>query len=102
MGPALRSEDSASRLNGPRRGRPSDLPAGALGLVPELLQLGGDPVAVVALDFDPPVLDRPAGAALLLEEGGQLAQTLLAERQLPHDRHALPAAAGRLAADLHR
>ena len=71
-----------------------------LDLVAQLLQLGDDAFPLVALNLDPPVLDRPSGAAPLLEHGGEFPHAVVIERKVEHGRHALATPARRLPADL--
>ena len=68
------------------------LPTSHLDLVPQLTQNIGDLFALFALNFDHPILDRPAAAAGLLEFFRQRGQIPFRKHQPFDQRHALPAA----------
>ena len=51
-----------------------------LDLVAQPLQLGDDALPLVALNFDPPALDRAPGAAPLLEQGCEFPHAVVIER----------------------
>src|SRR5205085_3054355 len=74
-------------------------PSGALDFVTQLLELGDHPVALVALNLDFPILDRPARAAFLLERGGEPAKAGLIQRDVEHRCHAFATTSGGLAPD---
>src|SRR5262249_28556243 len=71
-----------------------------LDLVAQLLQLGDDALPLVPLNLDPPVLDRPTRAIVLLEQGGEFLHAVVIERQVEHGRHALATPTRRLPADM--
>src|SRR6201999_2558001 len=74
-------------------------PAGALDPVPQPLQLDHERVAMVTLDLDHAVLDRTAGAAALLEPGGECRQLRRRQREAGNDRDPLPSSSLRFASD---
>src|SRR5207248_6311082 len=72
-----------------------------LDLVAQPLQLGDDSLPLVALNLDPPVLDRPTRPAPLLEGGGEFFQAVFVHGHVENRRHALPSPACRLPPDFH-
>jgi tetratricopeptide (TPR) repeat protein len=70
-----------------------------LDLVAKLLELGDHAFPLVALNFDSAVLDRPTGAASLLEHRGEFTNGVVGERQIEDGRHAFTAASCRLPPD---
>ena len=60
-----------------------------LDLVAQPLQLGDDALPLVALNLDPPILDRPSGATPILELRGQFEQTGFIKWDIRYGRHAL-------------
>src|SRR5258708_24115358 len=77
------------------------LAARPFGVVAELLQLGYQTVAVIALDLYGAVLHGASGAAQLFEACAELVERRTRQRQSGDDRDALAAAAGDLPADPH-
>src|SRR6476469_9069360 len=72
-GPRKRPDDDTATIGPLTRLRsPEQSPPGPLRLVPEPLQLGDDTIPDVPLDLDPPVSNRPAGPAPVLQLGGQV------------------------------
>src|SRR5215217_7464467 len=76
--------------------------AGQLDVVALGLEGVDDGLAVVALQLDDAVLGRAADAAALLEPAGELADLLVAEREVEDGRRGLALAAGGLAPHLDR
>ena len=78
------------------------LASAAFGLVAEGLQGCHDRIPVIALNFDDPVLHRPAGSAFLFEFLAQFIEFSLIQEQARHHRDSFASASLGLPADTHR
>src|SRR6266700_2214767 len=74
---------------------------GPFHAIAQPLQLRGQPIALVALDFDSAILHRSTCAAAIFEQCGKLAKPRVVQRNIGEDGHALAAPAFRFASDTH-
>src|SRR5208283_2424724 len=83
--------------------RPSSFSASdPFHLVAQLLQLGNNAFTLIALNLDPPILDRSPCPAPLLERGGEFPKASLVQRQVEYGRHAFASTPRRFPADFRR